>query len=70
VICTEEVQVAAFLLGTLLGIKKKGTVYMINISQELGLIIFVGGLAGFFLFVVLSSKKEIDTDKKNSSDKK
>jgi hypothetical protein len=53
-----------------LGFKKKGAVYMINISQELGLIIFVGGLAGFFLFVILSSKKKEDTDKKNSSDNK
>ena len=70
-ICTEEVQVAAFLLGTLLGIKKKGTVYMINISQELGLVLFVGGIVGFFLFVILSSKKkDADSDKQNSSDSK
>ena len=45
---------------------------MINISQELGLVLFVGGIVGFFLFVIISGKKkkDTDTDKKNSSDKK
>jgi hypothetical protein len=43
---------------------------MINISQELGLVLFIGGIAGFFIFVIISSKKEKDTDKKNSSDTK
>ena len=43
---------------------------MINISQELGLVIFFGIFVGFFIFVIISSKKEKDTDKKNSSDNK
>ena len=45
---------------------------MINISQELGLVLFVGGIVGFFIFVIISSKnkKDTDTDKKNSSDSK
>jgi hypothetical protein len=40
---------------------------MIKISQELALVIFVGGLISFFLFVIISSsrKKDKDKDKEN-----
>ena len=35
---------------------------MINISQELGLVIFFGVFIGFFIFVIISSKRKIDKD--------
>ncbi len=46
---------------------KDWATYMKEISQDLVLLIFVGGIASFFLFVIISSKrkKDKDPDKKN-----
>jgi len=40
-----------------------------KVPQELVVLIFVGGLIGFFLIVILSGRKKKgkDSDKKNSS---
>jgi preprotein translocase subunit YajC len=43
---------------------------MINISQELGLVLFVGGIVGFFMFVIISSKMKKDTKTEDSSNSK
>jgi hypothetical protein len=42
---------------------------MINISQELGLVLFVGGLVSFFLFVIISSSRKKDKDKDEENGK-
>ncbi len=41
--------------------------FMKEISQDLVLIIFVGGIVAFFLFVILSGKKKKDTDTDNQN---
>lgn len=47
---------------------KDWATYMKEISQDLVLFIFVGGLISFFLFVIISSKrkKDKDSDKKDN----
>ncbi len=43
-----------------------------KVPQELVVVLFLGGVIGFFLFVIISSrrKKDKDTDKGNSSNSK
>jgi len=42
---------------------------MKEISQEIVLLIFVGGLISFFLFVIISSRRKKDKDKDTENSK-
>ena len=49
-------------------LSKEWVTYMKEISQELGLVIFFGVFIGFFIFVIITSKrkKDKDSDKKDN----